>query len=237
MTYLYETEALQAVAGRTLRPGGLALTERAMDFCRLPAGALVMDVGCGRGATVDWLRQNHGLRAVGLDLSWKLLVQGRRTSAAPLVIGRAEALPVCAGNLAAVFSECVLSVLTDPVLALAEWSRVLAPGGYLILSDLYDRTDWSQNENLTPHSCLQGAIGRATLFEHLAAADLAVLLFEDHTPLLRQLAAQLAWTHGSLARFWEMTGMAALSCADSKVSRRAPGYCLMVARKGGAGRG
>jgi len=64
---LYESPALQAVTGPALRPGGLELTRRSLALCDLPAGARVVDIGCGTGVTVHYLRRHCRLRAFGLD--------------------------------------------------------------------------------------------------------------------------------------------------------------------------
>ena len=65
----YESAGLREVTGPTLRPGGFSLTRRAVELCNLPAGALVLDIGCGLGATVHWLEANFGLKTLGLDAS------------------------------------------------------------------------------------------------------------------------------------------------------------------------
>ena len=49
---LHENGLLEEVTGGLVRPGGLALTDRAMGHCGFGAGARVADVGCGAGATV-----------------------------------------------------------------------------------------------------------------------------------------------------------------------------------------
>ena len=52
--------------GMCERPGGFELTDRALALARLSAGARVLDVGCGLGASVAHLVDHCGLRAVGL---------------------------------------------------------------------------------------------------------------------------------------------------------------------------
>jgi arsenite methyltransferase len=54
---VYELPGVQRVTGATIRPGGLALTRRAVALADLPAGAWALDVGCGAGATVDYLTE------------------------------------------------------------------------------------------------------------------------------------------------------------------------------------
>jgi len=235
---LYESPALRAVTGPAIRPGGLTLTARAAKICRLPMGSLVLDLGCGSGATVRHLRQCHGLRAVGVDLSWPLLIEGRREDASiALVQGRAEALPIADGRIAAIFSECVLSLLSDPMALLAEWRRVLAPEGLLVVSDLYTRAGCCTPvpASAPSHGCLDGVMPQEALLGLLHAAGFTVMLWEDHTPLLKQLAARLVWEHGSLSAFWEAAGF---GCGGGRSAAGGkPGYFLMLAAKGGADRG
>jgi len=174
----------------------------------------------------------HGLKSVGLDISRELLGDGMALSdRAVLIQGRAEVLPFADRRLSAVFSECVLSLIAAPEKALAEWHRVLAPGGYLILSDLYDRSgdDAGTLPPALQRSCLAGTVGRRTLRGQIERAGFDVLLFEDHTPLLKQLAAQLVWAHGSLDGFWSAVGG---NCEKGHSGKGRPGYYLMVACKG-----
>lgn len=66
---LYGTVSFRAVAGDTLRPGGLALTEHGLGILEtlgLGPGARVLDLGCGPGATTQ-LCAALGYEAVGLD--------------------------------------------------------------------------------------------------------------------------------------------------------------------------
>ena len=95
----YESPVLRKVAGPTLRPGGFRLTGRAVESCNLERGARVLDVGCGTGATVNWLATEQGLKAMGLDASTGLILEGRSLNpSASLVAGRADRLPTGDGG-------------------------------------------------------------------------------------------------------------------------------------------
>jgi ubiquinone/menaquinone biosynthesis C-methylase UbiE len=110
-----------------MHPGGLRLTERAARLCGLAPGDSLIDVGCGQGASVGFLRDNLGLRAVGIDMD-------------------AAGLPYPDGIFDAAMFECVLSVLPDAGAALREARRVVRAGGRLIVSDVYHKdagTPWS----------------------------------------------------------------------------------------------
>ena len=56
------------------------------------------------GATVSYLRESHGLRAAGLDLSRKLLAQSMPSM--PRIRARAEILPVASRCLDGLVCEC-----------------------------------------------------------------------------------------------------------------------------------
>jgi hypothetical protein len=55
---------------------------------------------------------------------------------------------------------------------------------------------------------------------------------EDHSRLLRDLAAHIVWNHGSLAGFWAaMFPALDTTCILSSIAAIKPGLFLCVARK------
>ncbi|WP_319405261.1 DVU_1556 family methyltransferase [uncultured Desulfosarcina sp.] len=226
----YESEAVRAVTGPAIRPGGLNLTRRAAKVCRLAAGDRVLDVGCGIGATVDFLNRHFQTRAVGLDLSPVLLAEAKGCDGdRPVIRGNAMDLPVKDRHLSAVYCECVLSLLADPASALDEYRRVLRPGGHVVITDIYRRaTDLPPPDPAIGASgCLKGAVDRDVMTQRVAAAGFALCLWEDHSDLLKVLAARLVWAGISIEAFW------GADCArNAGTEHQRPGYCLLVARKG-----
>jgi len=222
----YESPLLRDVTGNCIRPGGTELTDLALEFCRFPPGAKLLDVGCGSGGTVEHLLSRNGFDVAGVDNSRRLIADGlTRNPKLPLAVGRAEALTVADGGVDGIFCECVLSVLDEPCRALREFKRSLRPGGFLILSDLYLRrpsVDTDQR-GLTGTAPTRGVMTRKTLMTLLEVYGFELRFWEDHTRLLQELAARLVLTHGSLSGLW--CGNADTGCAGKR-----PGYYLLVAR-------
>lgn len=231
----YESSAMLAVGGPTLRPGGLEITQRALSLCALPAGSRVADIGCGMGTTVDHLRRHHRLRAVGLDRSAGMLGRARRRNPGlPLVKGDAARLPFEDGRLSAVLCECTLTLVPDIDAAWSEIRRVLAPGGFLILADIYARAPRASAglATLPGTSCLKGARSRDETVGRMHRSGFTLLAWEDRSDALKRLAAELVLAGGSRLALWgtaSSTGGAA-SCAAA-VRQVRLGYFLSVARK------
>ena len=230
---LYDHPEMHAATGETIRPGGLSLTDRAMRRCDFSTGARVLDVGCGMGATVAHLRDRFHIRAVGLDPSPALPTQGTLLRPGlPLFRARAEALPVGIRRFDGVVCECVLSLVENSRRALSEYYRVLIPGGFLVISDIYSKTSGIRavNSGQPKISCLEGAVSRETVMDQVTSAGFRVILWEDHSRLLAELAARLIFEHGSLADFRQRIGLPSPETSDETVCSK-PGYYLMVAQK------
>lgn len=225
----YESASVRAVTGPTIRPGGLALTNRAADYCGLGPGDRVLDIGCGSGATTVFLTAEYDASVIGIDFSPLLLAEARNQDpTVGLIRGNAMALPIKADGLSAVYCECVCSLLPDAASALKDFYRVLQPGGHLVIADLYWRTpdDMLTADPMATGGCLAGAVDRHTMVRRIEAAGFEIDLWEDHSDALKQLAAQLAWAGVSLTEWW------GIDCASGSCdSGRRPGYCLIVASK------
>ncbi|NUU26469.1 MAG: methyltransferase domain-containing protein [Streptomycetaceae bacterium] len=99
------------------------------DFC----GRTVVDVGCGGGRAVAELAE-RGAHAVGVDLDPGMIAAAReRWPAGRFHVGDAHELPLETGSAAGYRADKVLHTLADPVRAVAEARRVLAPGGRAVL--------------------------------------------------------------------------------------------------------
>lgn len=230
-----ECADVRAATGDVSRPGGLALTDHALATCALPPGARVLDLGCGTGATVRHLVSAHALTALGIDLSPDMArseAPGR--PGWPLLRAGAEQLPLRDACMDAVLAECTLSLCPDLGAALAECHRVLVPCGYLIVSDLCVRAaDGVVGLGTLPAgSCLRGALPAEEIRATVEGHGFTIRLWQDHEGALRRLAAQVIWTHGSLAELWCRASPGARAAeVNDAISAARPSYFLLVAQK------
>jgi arsenite methyltransferase len=196
---LYEDIAPSWPAGVPLRPGGLALTERALSFCAFSPGDRLLDVGCGTAVTLEYLINQHKFKASGVDPSPLLLKHGiRRNAGLPVIRAAGEALPFQAGTCDGVLVECSLSVAPNADRVLLECNRVLKDKGKLILSDIFIfGTDGipCTGDNLPAH-CLAGAMPKKDIFEKLRYSGFKAVLWEDHSSTLKPFLAQLILSDG-----------------------------------------
>lgn len=102
----------------------------------------VLDVGSADGPSVDWLR-GHG-RRVAMDLDPRGLAPGD-------VCGSALALPFASGTFDVVAAFDVVEHCAPEADALAEVSRVLAPGGRLLMSVPAYTWAWTSFDDLNHH--------------------------------------------------------------------------------------
>ncbi len=120
----------------TLSPAGLALVEALQPLVSEHCKGKVLDAGAGRGAYRDLLK-DHADCYVGMDVA---------ASNATAAVGDTQRLPFADATFDTVFCSQVLEHVPEPWLALAEFRRVLKPGGKLLLS--VPHISWLHNE---PH--------------------------------------------------------------------------------------
>jgi arsenite methyltransferase len=216
-----------------LRPGGLELTARAVDFAGLGAGAAVLDLGCGSGDSVRYLR-TLGIDAIGIDCAPGIEGHADSSPASWVgVVASAGHLPVPECSLDGVLAECSVSLIEDQDAAFGECARVLKDRGRLMITDLYARQPHAIAQvRAFKHSCVAGMIVRAELVQHLADSEFTIDLWEDHSPALRASAARFIFQHGSLEGLWNCDAETA-STEDISGAMRAvrAGYFLLIATR------
>ncbi|HEY8910908.1 MAG TPA: class I SAM-dependent methyltransferase [Desulfosporosinus sp.] len=235
---LYESDALRIATGYTLRPGGFFLTDLGVENCDFLPGARVLDVGCGNGATVERLVSFFQLCAIGLDPSERLLEIGKeKNPGLNLFRGLGEDLPFPRDHMDGVFAECTLSVMEDLDQALKEIFRVLKPGGWLVINDVYARNPEGLRplQELNLDSCIRRALPKEQLLNKLVGHGFNIVNWCDHTNLLTQLTVDLIMTHGSMTQFWlkssSCSGSVDPILAQAAIKQAKMGYFQLIAKK------
>ncbi len=167
-------------------------------------GETLLDVGCGTGVLLAAVQAIPGIHAVGADLSPEMLgvaharvapsrltpslVGAGARATIILVAADAAALPFGGAAFDAVVSNSALHFTLDPYATLAEWRRVLRPGGRLVV------TDW----------CTDGLTGRALEIGRRVANGARG---QPHRPafgarVLTRMLAEAGFVEHRIERYW-----------------------------------
>jgi arsenite methyltransferase len=158
----------------------------------LRPGMTVLDLGSGGG--IDVLLSARRVAptgtAYGLDMTDEMLELARANQAKAGITnvhwlkGHIEAIPLPAGSVDVVLSNCVINLSTDKPQVLREAARVLKPGGTFAVSDVIadpDMDDATRADMAAYTGCIAGALTHAGYTTHLAAAGLTdVEITETH---------------------------------------------------------
>lgn len=130
----------QGLEMRAALPQQVEIFETYLGDIEFPAGAHVLDVGCGTGAQSRTLIQRPGVsEVVGIDRAKFLLERARELAAGLDGLTFEEApgdeLPFEAATFDVVVAHTVLTHVADSEAVLAELFRVLRPGGTLAICD------------------------------------------------------------------------------------------------------
>jgi arsenite methyltransferase len=151
----------------------------------LREGETVLDLGSGGGIDVILSAKRVGSTgtAYGLDMTDEMLALAQRNardagaSNVHFLKGVIEEIPLPAGSVDVVISNCVINLSTDKTAVLAEIARVLKPGGRVGVSDVVAEDRLSHAERAERGSyvgCIAGALSKAEYEAGLEAAG-----FED----------------------------------------------------------
>jgi ubiquinone/menaquinone biosynthesis C-methylase UbiE len=147
----------------------------------LRQGETVLDLGSGGGIDVLLSARRVGPsgKAYGLDMTEEMLALARRNTEqtgarnVEWLKGHIEAIPLPAGTVDVVISNCAINLSVDKPAVFAETFRVLKPGGRLGVSDIV------AEDHLTPEQraergsyvgCIAGALSTAEYQDGLTVA-------------------------------------------------------------------
>ena len=155
----------------------------------LREGETVLDLGSGGGIDVLLSARRVGPAgtAYGLDMTDEMLALARRNAAEAgatnvhFLKGEIEAIPLAAGSVDVVISNCVVNLSTDKPAVLREVFRVLAPGGRVGISDVVaeDRlSPEARAERGSYAGCIAGALSKSEYETGLAEAGFGEISVE-----------------------------------------------------------
>ncbi len=160
-----------------------------MAFAGVKEGQTVVDIGSGAGLDVIIAARAAGPdgMVIGLDMTPEMLRQGQENAAkaglynTAFVLGDAENIPLDDDIADWVISNCVINLSPDKMAVFREISRILKPGGQILISDMVA-------ENIPPQlleslsawtGCIAGAIPEEDYLEAVTAAGLQQLQVVD----------------------------------------------------------
>ncbi|HTS00239.1 MAG TPA: class I SAM-dependent methyltransferase [Bacteroidota bacterium] len=110
----------------------LADPQLLMHIRDIHAGRRFLEIGCAAGAFLDAARR-LGFTVQGVELSEEASRKAREQFGLPVFTGQLADAGFAAGSFDVVFMGDVLEHLPDPVGALSEIHRILAPGGLVVI--------------------------------------------------------------------------------------------------------
>ncbi|AEH37473.1 class I SAM-dependent methyltransferase [Halopiger xanaduensis] len=156
------------IARRT--PGIPTLRRRAAAACRLEPGDTVVEMGCGTGANLPYLRERVGPEGtvVGLDFTGPVLDRARKltveydnvhvvrgdatrppfagdTDADTAAGAGADALEdagIDSSDIDALLATFVVGMLENPAGAVDDWCDLVGPGGHVVLANAARSDAW-----------------------------------------------------------------------------------------------
>jgi SAM-dependent methyltransferase len=147
----------------------------------LREGETVLDLGSGGGIDVLLSARRVGPtgKAYGLDMTEEMLALARRNAAeagvgnVEFLEGHIEQIPLPAGTIDVVISNCVINLSVDKPAVFAEMHRVLAQGGRIGISDVVAEDRLSPADRAERGSyvgCIAGALSSSEYQQGLAGA-------------------------------------------------------------------
>ena len=160
----------------------------------LRPGETVLDLGSGAGNDAFIARHEIGPegRVIGVDMTPDMIAKARVNAAklglgnVEFRLGEIEHLPVEAGSVDVVISNCVLNLLPEKAPAFAEMARVLRPGGRFCVSDIVATGELPEGVRAAAGlyvGCIAGAMPEADYLGLIAASGFAAVRVAEAKPI------------------------------------------------------
>lgn len=125
------------LANAVLSMGQDAHWRRVTARAARPPGRVIADVAAGPGNVAGELLKEGAAHVLAIDLSYNMLAEGQKSGLPDVtwINGDALALPLADDSVDAVTISFGLRNLPDPQAGIAEFARVVKPGGDLVIAE------------------------------------------------------------------------------------------------------
>ena len=171
-----------------------------IDFLGLKAGSRLLDVACGSGGPTLRIVEKTGAHATGIDIHQDGVENATRLATARGLADRArfqvcdasKPLPFHDAAFDAVLCVDAINHLAGREGVLAEWARVLRPGGRVLFADPVVLTGALTNEEIAVRSSIGFFLFVAPDYDDrlIASAGLRLVAKEDTTESVARLAGR-----------------------------------------------
>ena len=158
-----------------------ALIDDALQKSDAVSRRIILDIGCGTGATMDHLKRYGEVQ--GIDLSELPLRFSRKRGHSRVMLASATELPFADNSFDLLTALDVIEHLDDDVRGLGEIRRVLKPGAPAVIFVPAFQALWGPNDDQSGHkrryrlAGLKSAATAAGLtIEHISYANIAMFL-------------------------------------------------------------
>ncbi|HJP80300.1 MAG TPA: methyltransferase domain-containing protein [Pseudonocardiaceae bacterium] len=152
----------------SLREASNRLTDLLIDKLNVGKGERVLDLGCGVGGPAARLAARTGAEIVGVAISAAQVEMANKLAEAEGLAGQARfeladamGLPFPDNSFDHVLMFESIMHMPSRLTALAEAARVIRPGGRVVLTDLYERTEVTPDRASVVAKCLDGMFSTA----------------------------------------------------------------------------
>lgn len=239
-------------------PGDRTLTELMIELAGFKEGQRILDLGCGDGETMSYMRDKHGIKPYGCDIDQKMIDRAlERDPKLKIRLTEGVELDYPSLYFDGAIMECSFSLMTRHDELLHELYCILKPGARAAISDLYalapdpkraeaaysaaraildaprQDSDCEKSALYPSPYILDGVFLHDKLIKTISETGFDVIAFKDKTPELRDFYAQAIMDHGSVEKMWEAE--AGEGAAYTNFCRADPnakiGYFVMVIEK------
>jgi malonyl-CoA O-methyltransferase len=213
MSSPFDTQQIRRAFGRAAsRYAAVAVLQKEVESRLLEqldyatqAPARILDIGCGPGRASAALKQRWPrAHVIALDLALPMLVEARKQVGwwrprFTRVNADAGALPLADASVDLIFSNLCVQWVADLPALFAEWRRVLAPGGLLLVSTFGPQTlhelraafaavdDDQHVSRFAPIQAIGDALLASGLRDPVLDADHFTLTYRQARELMREL--------------------------------------------------